>query len=103
MGWKGPSEVLQSNPSAIKVSLEQISWESIQVRFEYYQRKRLHNLSGLPIPVLCNPQNRGVFPHDHMEHRMFWSVCCPLSCCWALLKRAWPYPIDSCLLDIYKH
>ena len=32
-------------------------------------------------------------------------VCarCPLSCCWAPLKRAWPHPPDTHPADIYKH
>ena len=33
------------------------------------------------------------------------SVCahCPLSCCWAPLKRVWPHPPDTHPSDIYKH
>ncbi|KFP80391.1 Suppressor of G2 allele of SKP1, partial [Apaloderma vittatum] len=31
--------------------------EYIQVSFESLQRRRLHNLSGQPVPVLCHPHN----------------------------------------------
>ena len=30
-------------------------------------------------------------------------ACCPLSCRWAPLKRAWPHPPDTHAEDVYKH
>jgi len=41
--------------------LEQAAQDHIQVRFEYLQRRRLHNLSGQPVPVLCHPQRKKFF------------------------------------------
>ena len=66
---------------------------------EYLQRRRLHNLSGQPIPELCHPLSKEVHFHVLMELPV---PCCPLTCHWAPLKRAWPHPLD-CPLDTYKH
>ena len=38
--------------------------------FEYLQRRRLHNLPGQPVPVLCHPQREEVLPHVQMEFPM---------------------------------
>ena len=35
--------------------------------FEYSQRSSLHSPSRQPVPVLCHPQSREVFPHVQME------------------------------------
>jgi len=41
-------------------SLQWVTKEIIQVGLEYLQRRRLHNLSGQPVPVLCHPQCKEV-------------------------------------------
>ena len=74
-------------------------------RHKYVQRGRLHNLSGLPVPVLSPSQWKSVF--------LFWdgetlppnpsvSVCahCLLSCHWAPLKRAWLHRLCTLLSDV---
>lgn len=39
--------------------------------FGHLQRSRLHNRSGLLISVVCNSQNKELFPHVHIGHPMF--------------------------------
>uniref|UniRef100_A0A8B9PTS4 Tectonin beta-propeller repeat containing 2 n=1 Tax=Apteryx owenii TaxID=8824 RepID=A0A8B9PTS4_APTOW len=51
--------------------LEHIVQDRIQACFEYLQRRRLHNLSGQPVPVLCHPHSEKVFPHVQMEASVF--------------------------------
>jgi len=34
-------------------SVQQVVQESVEVDFEYLQKRRLHSLSGQPVPVLC--------------------------------------------------
>jgi len=47
--------------------VEQVAQDLVQVGFEYLQRRRLHNPSGQPVPVLCHPQTKEVLPHVQME------------------------------------
>jgi len=47
--------------------LQQAAQDLIQEGFEYLQRKRLHNPSGQPVPVLCHPQREEVLPHVQKE------------------------------------
>jgi len=71
---------------------------------EYLQRRRLHNLSGQPVPGLHHPQSEEVFLMFRRNFLCF-SLCPlrPLSCRWALLKRVWPHPPDTHPSDICKH
>ena len=54
-GGNGPLKITQSNPPAEQDHLEHIAQDGIQAGFECVQRRRLHNLSGQPVPVLCHP------------------------------------------------
>jgi len=47
--------------------LEQAAQELVQVGLQYLQRRRIDNLSGLPVPVLRHPQSEEVLPHVQME------------------------------------
>ena len=47
--------------------LEQVAQDHIQVGLEYLQRKRIHNPSGQPVPVLRHPQSEEFLPHVQME------------------------------------
>jgi len=47
--------------------LEQAAQNHVQAGFEYLQRRKLHNPSGQPIPVLRHRQNKEVPPHVQME------------------------------------
>jgi len=38
--------------------LEQAAWDVVQMGLEYLQRRRLHNLSGQPVPVLSQKISR---------------------------------------------
>lgn len=67
LGLEGPLEVIYSSSPAEAGSLEQVSQECIQVSFEYFQRGRLHNLPGQPVPVFCHPQCKEFFPHVEVE------------------------------------
>ena len=40
--------------------LEQVTQDLVRAGFEYLQRRRLHNLSGQPAPVLLHPQSEEV-------------------------------------------
>jgi len=42
--------------------LEQAAQDVVQAGFEYVQRRRLHNFSGQPVPVLRHPQREEVKP-----------------------------------------
>ena len=75
-----------STPSVLPKQghLQQAAQDLVQAGLEYLQRRRLHNLSGQPVPVLRHRTSSA-------------SVCshCPLSCRWAPLKRVWPHPPDT--------
>ena len=47
--------------------LQQDAQDCVQVGFEYLQRRRLHNISGKPVPVLRHPQREEVLPHVQTE------------------------------------
>jgi len=59
--------------------LEQFAQELVQEGLEYLQRRRLHNLSGQPVPGLCHPQREEVLPHVQMELPMLQFV--PIAPC----------------------
>jgi len=62
--------------------LEQATQDHVQVGLEYLQRRRLHNLSGQPVPVLHHPQSEEVLPHTQMELPMLQLVLiapCPVT------------------------
>jgi len=61
--WGSPSPTLLPKQGL----LEQVAQELVQVGFEYLQRRRIHNLSGQPAPVLCYPQSEEVLPHVQLE------------------------------------
>jgi len=47
--------------------LQQAAQELVQAGLQYLQRRRLHNLRGQPVPVLCHPQREEVLPHVQTE------------------------------------
>ena len=49
--WKGPPEVIESNPLAKAGPLQQAEQVGVQTGLEYLQR-RIHNIPGQPVPVL---------------------------------------------------
>jgi len=51
-----------SSPSPLPKQghLQQAAKDHVQVGSEYLQRRRLHNLCGQPVPVLCHPQREEV-------------------------------------------
>ena len=58
-----------TTPLLDKVHPEQGTQERIQVDFECLQGRRLHNLSGQPVPLLCHPHRKEVFSHIEVEHK----------------------------------
>ena len=62
--------------------LQQAVQDRVQAGLEYLQRRRLHNLPGQPVLVLCHPQREEVLPHVQMELPMLQFVPiapCPVS------------------------
>lgn len=57
--WRTSSPI----PVLKKAYLEQAVQDCVQVGFEYFQRRRVHNFSGQPVLVLWHPQTKKVFPH----------------------------------------
>ena len=53
--------------SPVKPLLKHSAQNRVQAGFECLQRRRLHQLSGQPVPVLCHPQGKDVFPPIPME------------------------------------
>ena len=47
--------------------LQQAAEDLIQAGLEYFQRRRLHNLPGQPVPVLRHPQREEVLPRVQTE------------------------------------
>jgi len=47
--------------------LEQAAEDIVQAGLQYLQRRRLHNLSGQPLPVLRHPQREEILPHIQTE------------------------------------
>jgi len=60
-GSSSPTPVLKQD------HLEQAAQDHVWVGLEYLQRRRLHNLSGQPVPVLRHPQREEVLPHVQTE------------------------------------
>ena len=54
-GWKGPQEIIKSNPPVKEGSVQLATQVDVQTGLEYLPTRRLHNLSGQPVPVLCYP------------------------------------------------
>jgi len=67
LGLEGTSGDHLVHPILLKqVHLEQAAQDGVHASFEYLQRRRLHNPSGQPVPVLRHPHSK-VFPHVQME------------------------------------
>jgi len=58
-----------SNPSPLPEQghLQQAAQDLVQAGLEYLRRRRLHNLSGQPVPVRHHPQSEEVLPHVQLE------------------------------------
>ena len=66
-GWKEPLEIMESSPSVKVGSLDLVAQVGSQTSLECLQRRRLHNLSGQSIPVLCHPHHEEVLSHIGVE------------------------------------
>ena len=101
-GWNRPLEIIESNPPAKAGSLDQVAQVGVQAGVDYLQRRRLHNLSGQPVPALHDPHCEDLM---HLCRTSYASVCghFPLSYHDTLLKKVWPHPFTSHTLDIYRH
>ena len=65
-GWKGPQKTTESNPSAEAGTLQWVTQVDALLGPEYLHRRRLHNLSEQPVPVLRHPYCE-VLPHVSTE------------------------------------
>ena len=59
--------------------LQQDAQDHVQVGFENLHRRRIHNTSGQPVPVLRHPQREEVLPHVQMKLPMLQFV--PIAPC----------------------
>jgi len=59
--------------------LQQAAQGLVQASLEYLQRRRIHSLSGQPVPVLHHPQREEFLPHVQMELPMLQFV--PVASC----------------------
>ena len=78
-GWKGPEEIKFNLPTRAGF-LQQVAQVGIRVSLQYLDRRRLHNLSGKPVSVLCHSYHKEVFPHVIVELLTFkfWAITpCP--------------------------
>ena len=83
-GWKGLQEITES-----KEGIQQyVGQVGIQLGLEYLNRRRLHNLSGQPVPVLHHLYHKECLPHVPCSSFRCWS----LSYHYTSLRRAWPHP-----------
>ena len=69
--WRSFSPALLLKQAYYNSNTTIVRQESIQVGFEYLQRRRLHSLSGQLVPVLCHPQSKEVFSHVEMKRHVF--------------------------------
>jgi len=60
-GSSSPSPLLKEG------HLQQVAQDLVQAGLEYLQRRRIHNPSGQPFPVLHHPQREEVLPHVQLE------------------------------------
>jgi len=80
-GWKGPPEIIGSNPPAKAGSPEQAAQVGVQTGLEYLQRRRPHNLPGQPVPALRHPHREEVLSHVGAELPVLYLVAtapCPV-------------------------
>ena len=76
--WRSSSPTLLPKQG----QLEQAAQDHVQVGLEYLLRRRLHNPSRQPLPVLCHCQSEEVLPHLQLELTMLQFVPvapCPLT------------------------
>jgi len=58
--------------------LQQVAQDLVQAGLEYLQRRRLHNLTGQPVPVLRHPQSEEILPHVPINYTMSFVLSFPL-------------------------
>jgi len=74
-GWKGPLEIIKSNPPAKASPLQQAVHVGMQVGLKYLQRRRNHNLSGKSVSVVCHPHCEKLPLHIGAERlRWVWGL-----------------------------
>lgn len=59
-GWKGHLEMAKAGSATA-------GHTRMYPGFECLQRRRLHDIPGLPVPVLCHPQCKELLPHVEVE------------------------------------
>jgi len=81
MVWVGRDLWRSSSPTSLpkQVHLQQAAQDLVQAGFEYLQRRRLHNTSEQPVPVLHHPQCKDVLTHVQLELPMLQYV--PIAPC----------------------
>jgi len=77
-GWKDLQRSWSPTPCR-EGSIQQATQVGAKAGLEYLQRRRIHNLPGQPIPVLCHPQCEEVPLHIGAELPMLQFVADDLS------------------------
>lgn len=65
--------------------------DCVQIVLEYLQRKRVHNLSGQPVPVSGNTHSKEILLHVQVEFPVDQFLCvtsCPIA--WLPLNKPRP-------------
>lgn len=101
MGWKGPIDIIKSNPLVKRVPYcrwhRTVCWWVLNISREGDITASMGSLSQC-----CPPQNKGVLPCVWTELPVF--QCVPIAPCpiVAHLQNVCPHQLDSCTLDTYK-
>lgn len=56
------SGVPLAQPLLKQVHAKQVVQDGVQTGFEYLQGRRLHSFCGQPVPGLCHPLSKRIFP-----------------------------------------
>jgi len=69
MLWVGRDLCGSSSPILLPKQghLQKAAQDLVQVGLEYLQRRRIHNLPGEPVSVLCHSQREEILPHLQTE------------------------------------
>ena len=102
-GLEGISRNHTVQPPAKACSLHQVVQKSIQVGFECLWRRRCHNLSGQPVPVLCRPHSKEAFQNVQMDLVVFHLYPLPLVFLLHMTEKIQGKITRSHTLDISKY
>ena len=65
--WRSPDPI----PLLKQGHLEAVAQDHVRMAFDRLQGRKLHNLSGQPVPVLGHPDSKKAFPDVQREQPVF--------------------------------